>query len=71
MEHLSAIYQILVPALVALNVWLLRQALAGAKAILNQNKEEHASFERAIHSHEERLTRVETRVEICLDRREN
>ena len=62
MEHANAIYQFLVPCLIALNIWMLRQGVAAAKTLFRRNEEEHEKLENLCASHDRRLTRLEIRV---------
>lgn len=61
MEHANAIYQFLVPCLIALNIWMLRQGVAAAKTLFRRNEEEHEKLEKICASHDRRLTRIEIR----------
>lgn len=62
MEHANAIYQFLVPCLIALNIWMLRQGVAAAKGLFRRNEEEHRKLEELCSRHDRRLTRLEIRV---------
>ncbi len=59
MDHLNALYQYAAPALLLLNVWFLRQALAFGRDILRRNQEEHERFSRLFQAHDRRLIRLE------------
>lgn len=63
MEHLHALFQFIVPGLIALNIWLLRQGFLSLKNIFHQNEQAHEAFRAEIRAQEQRLTRAETRIE--------
>ena len=59
MEHAAYLAQFLAPLLLAVNLWFVRQAIAAGRALLKENRDQHARFEEALQSHERRLARME------------